>query len=680
MNTTLQSHKLRSQINCTPTVGAHVPIALGFGGTSLEARTHLATIQGALSLLRRGRFDPESSQAQRLMEIATDSTNSLLHGKEGLSNRQQPSINLSEAQAQAQLQLYGESKHKKDKKSIGIPRISQGYEHGQQLQASEARFRNIITNSADGIFIVDNQGLVKYANPAAESLFHTTADELLGKTLFGELVMEVDEEMNTRPIHKVGQSDSGPTRVVQTHVQVLRRDGQTAVAEMQVVETEWVGHVAVAYLVSLRDITDRLRAEEERDRFFTLSLDLLCIANFDGYFKRLNPAWEKTLGYTKEELFAQPFIDFVHPDDRAATIAEIQKIIAGVETISFENRYRCQGGEYRWLLWSATSFPEEQLIYATARDITDRKQAEVALRLSEAKERDRATQLSQTIGELKQTQGQLVQAEKMSSIGQLVAGVAHEINNPINFIHGNLDHVNQYTQDLLDLLELYQQQDPEPSPEIAALREAIDLEFLMADLPKVLDSMRMGTDRVREIVRSLRNFSRVDQAEVKAVDIHEGIDNTLLILQHRLKASGGKKEIQVVKDYGDLPLAECYPGQLNQVFMNILSNAIDALDEARDKKQELTIRIASQILENNHVAIRIADNGPGIPPEILNRLFDPFFTTKPVGKGTGLGLSISYQIVVEKHGGQLKCQSKPGQGTEFWVEIPVRCSHVTRKN
>lgn len=678
MNSTKQHQELRSQIHYYPTVGANDPIALGFGGASIEARTHLATIQGALSLLGRGRFDPQSSQAQRLMEIAMDSTNRLLDGKERLANQQQ--LSLSEAQAQARLQLSGASNGKKRKKSIRIRRICKGYENGQQLQASEARFRNIISNSADGIFIVDNKGLVKYANPAAASLFHATADELLGKTLFGELVMEVDEEMNTRLIHKVGQPDSGPARVVQTHVHLRRRDGKTAVAEMQVVETEWVGHVAVAYLVSLRDITDRLRAGEERDRFFTLSVDLLCIANFEGYFKRLNPAWEKTLGYTKAELFAQPFIEFVHPDERAATIAEIQKIVAGVETISFENRYRCKGGEYRWLLWSATSFPEEQLIYATARDITERKQAEVALRISEAKARDRATQLSQTIGELKQTQGQLVQAEKMSSIGQLVAGVAHEINNPINFIHGNLDHVKQYSQDLLDLLELYQQQDPEPSPEIAALKEAIDLEFLMADLPKVLDSMRMGTDRVREIVRSLRNFSRVDRAKVKAVDIHEGIDNTLLILQHRLKPSGGKKQIQVVKEYGDLPPVACYSGQLNQVFMNILSNAIDALDSARDNQQQPTISIASEMLENNHVAIRIADNGPGIPPEILNRLFDPFFTTKPVGKGTGLGLSISYQIVVEKHGGLLKCQSEPGQGTEFWVEIPVRSSHVTRPN
>lgn len=680
MNSTKQRQELRRQIHCCPTVGAKDPSALGFRGASLEARTHLATIQGALSLLSRGRFDPQSSQAHRLMEIAMDSTNCLLDGKEGLSKQEQLSISLSEAKAQAHLQLYGASNDKKRKKSIRIRRICKGYENGQQLQASEARFRNIISNSADGIFIVDRQGLVKYANPAAASLFNTTASELLGKTLYGKLVREVGEEMKTRLIHKVGQQDSGPARVVQTHVHVLRRDREAAVAEMQIVETEWIGHVAVAYLVSLRDITDRLRAEEERDRFFTLSHDLLCIANFDGYFKRLNPAWEKTLGYTKEELFAQPFIDFVHPEDRAATIAEIQKIVAGVETISFENRYRCQGGEYRWLLWSATSFPEEQLIYATARDITDRKQAEVALRISEAKERDRATLLSQTIQDLKQTQGKLVQAEKMSSVGQLVAGVAHEINNPINFIHGNLDHVNEYTQDLLNLLELYQQQHREPSPEIQAQREAIDLEFLMADLPKVLDSMRMGTDRVRGIVQSLRNFSRVEQAPVKEVDIHEGIDDTLLILHHRLKESGAKKEIQVVKQYGKLPLVECYTGQLNQVFMNILSNAIDALDSARDNQQEPTIVIISEMLDNHHVVIRIADNGPGIPPAIKNRLFDPFFTTKPVGKGTGLGLSISYQIVVEKHGGLLKCQSEPDRGSEFWVEIPVRCSHVARPN
>lgn len=679
MNSTKQRYDLWLGTHCYPTVFQSIITDTGArNDTKLEMRTHLATIQGALSLLSRQRFDPKSSQAQRLMEIVTDSTNSLLSATEGLSNQQQPLSSLSEAH-QAQLQLYG-SPPKKRKNSIGIRGISKGDEKGQQLEASEAGFRNIITNSADGIFIVDRKGSIKYANPAAESLFDTTADQLLGKTLYGELVMEVDEEINTRLIHKVGQPDSGPARVVQTHVHVMRGDVRTAIAEMQIVETEWIGHVAVAYLVSIRDITDRVRAEEERDRFFTLSLDLLCIASSDGYFKRLNPAWEKTLGYTKEELLSKPLIEFVHPDDRAATIAEIQKIIAGVETISFENRYRCKSGEYRWLLWSATSFPSEQLIYATARDITERKHSEVALRISEAKERDRATLLSQAVQELKQTQGQLVQAEKMSSIGQLVAGVAHEINNPINFIHGNLEHVNQYTQDLLNMLELYQQQYPAPSPEIEAQREAMDLEFLMADLPKVLDSMRMGTDRVREIVKSLRNFSRVDQAEVKAVDIHEGIDNTLLILGHRLKASGAKAGIQVVKEYGELPPVECYPGQLNQVFMNVLSNAIDALDEARDKKQQPSIRISSEMLENNHVAIRIADNGPGIPSEILNRLFDPFFTTKPIGKGTGLGLSISYHIVVEKHGGLLKCKSEPGQGTEFWVEIPVRRSHVARQN
>jgi len=286
-----------------------------------------------------------------------------------------------------------------------------------------------------------------------------------------------------------------------------------------------------------------------------------------------------------------------------------------------------------------------------------------------------AYQVEQTLQQLKNTQAQLVQSEKMSSLGQLVAGVAHEINNPVSFIAGNLTYATKYIQDLLYFLRLYQQHYPQPVAAIQEQAEEIDLEFLLEDLPKLVGSMQLGSDRIRQIVLSLRNFSRLDEAEIKQVDLHEGIDNTILILQHRLKSNGQSAEIHVVKDYADLPLVECYPGQLNQVFMNILSNAIDALDQKRVRREfhsAPAIKICTKVSPPGYVTVSIADNGPGMTEAVKAQLFDPFFTTKPVGTGTGLGLSISYQIVVEKHKGVLKCQSEPGLGAEFSIKLPLR--------
>ncbi|MEH2361916.1 ATP-binding protein [Nostoc sp.] len=271
----------------------------------------------------------------------------------------------------------------------------------------------------------------------------------------------------------------------------------------------------------------------------------------------------------------------------------------------------------------------------------------------------------------------LVQNEKMAALGQLVAGIAHEINNPINFIAGNLVHAIQYSQNLLDLIRLYQQCYPKPSAEIQTAIAEIELDFLSTDLPRLLTSMQVGTKRIEQIILSLRNFSRLDESEKKSVDIHEGIDSTLIILQSRLKNHETNGSIKIVKEYGDLPKIQCYAGLLNQVFMNILANAIDAIQDSlvishpsllRDKGQ---ICIHTELTDDKQVIIRISDNGPGIPESLQKQLFDPFFTTKPIGKGTGLGLSISHQIVVEKHGGQLECISAVGEGTEFMIKIPV---------
>lgn len=272
----------------------------------------------------------------------------------------------------------------------------------------------------------------------------------------------------------------------------------------------------------------------------------------------------------------------------------------------------------------------------------------------------------------------LLQNEKMAALGQLVAGIAHEINNPISFIYGNLPYANEYVQNLLYLLQCYQNDDPNSA---LALQE-VDLDFIKEDLPKLLASMMAGANRIQEIVVSLRNFSRLDEAEFKEVDIHEGIDNTLIMLQNSLKAKIDRPEIKIIKEYGDLPIIGCYAGQLNQVFMNIITNAIDALSESyhlsvtngksgQPAGKPLTIRIVTEVNEGRNVVIRIIDNGPGIPESIQKRLFDPFFTTKEVGKGTGLGLSISHQIIVEKHNGQLSCVSSVSEGSEFIIKIPI---------
>ena len=287
--------------------------------------------------------------------------------------------------------------------------------------------------------------------------------------------------------------------------------------------------------------------------------------------------------------------------------------------------------------------------------------------------------LEQTLNELKATQSQLIQTEKMSSLGQMVAGIAHEINNPVNFIYANIEHASNYIEFIINLLNLYQKEYPCSSDIIEQYKQDNDFNFIIQDLPKILDSMMLGSERIRKIVLGLRNFSRLDESATKPVDIHEGIDSTLMILQPRFQEKLGYSSNVITKKYGDIPLVQCYASQLNQVFMNIISNAIDVLKQRQEnlsttelKNNPSQIIIRTKTINNNWVQISIKDNGMGINPEVKQRIFDPFFTTKPVGEGTGLGLSISYQIVVEKHGGVLDCISAPGKGTEFIIEIPIK--------
>ncbi|MEI6330323.1 MAG: ATP-binding protein [Pseudanabaena sp. ELA645] len=347
-----------------------------------------------------------------------------------------------------------------------------------------------------------------------------------------------------------------------------------------------------------------------------------------------------------------------------------------------DDAYNHYDADYRMIERSLELSSEELLqVNNQLREMLTNVEGKVAERTAELIKTN--GELEQALTDLQQMQIHLIQAEKMSSLGQLIAGIAHEINNPVNFIHGNLSHLHNYVINLLSFIELSQKSLEKITPELESKAEEIDIEFIKIDLPKIIKSMEVGTHRIREIVLSLRNFSHIDEAELKPIDIHQGIEDTLLILGHRIKPqkNANSPRIQIVKQYGDLPLVNCYAGQLNQVFLNILVNAIDAIDEATSGQtsnifdRQPCISIQTQVIDDNYVEIAIADNGSGIPEAIQQQIFNPFFTTKPVGKGTGMGMAISYQIITEKHKGRLTCVSSLGKGTEFIIHIPINTEY-----
>jgi two-component system, NtrC family, sensor kinase len=558
----------------------------------------------------------------------------------------------------------------------------------RDLKASESRFRSTIEKNADGIAIVNKQGLVCFVNRSAEALFNCTEKELIGQEFFGNLVVEgsaCELEMDADIIPQVGQTDVAGIRVVKTEVEAVRKHKENAVVEMRLVETEWEGEMA--YLATLRDVTDRKRAQEILwlyDRAMAATSTGIVISdatNPEHPIIYCNPAFEKMTGYKRREILGKNcrFLQGSDTDPEAVKIIRQALQTESECQVTLKN-YRKDGTAF----WNALSISPVRdrtgkltHFIGVQRDITDRKQAEEALQQSETQSREQAMKLESALNELKDTHSQLVQSEKMSSLGLLIAGVAHEINNPVGFIYGNLVHLKNYSQDLLNLLKLYQEHYPDPVAEIKQQITENEIEFLAEDLPQIMSSMNVGIERISQIVQSLRNFSRHDNSQMKPVNLHEGIDSTLLILNHRLKGNGEMPPIQVIKEYGELPLVNCFSGQINQVFMNTIGNAIDALDEWNSGRsfQEMRdnpsqIKISTRAIESDFVEIKISDTGPGMSPEVQQRIFDTFFTTKPAGKGTGMGLSISYQIV-EKHKGELQCVSEIGQGTEFIIKLPI---------
>ena len=429
-------------------------------------------------------------------------------------------------------------------------------------------------------------------------------------------------------------------------------------------------------------LIEKLTESEQRYRSLVENLrEIIFECDLTGMLTFVNQAWTSTLGHPVKDVVGKCLGSFIN----VADISLWQSALQAKTNCHLELRFHGQDGSLFWLEL-AMQFRGKSGFSGALINITERKQAAMLLKQANEALEDRVKQrtaeliktnqeLQHTIQRLQCAQGQLVHREKMSSLGQLVAGVAHEINNPVSFVHCNLEPAQEYVRDILLLLELYQKHYPQPVSSIQDSLESFDIDFIKGDFPRLLDSMEMGTERIRKIVDSLRSFSRFEEASLQRVDIHEGINNTLLILNHRLK---GAREIQLNKDYSELPLIDCFPDQLNQVFMNLVSNAIDALLGSGDDGEtcfdqggaEPAITVRTYAGERS-VVVEISDNGPGISKDVVGKIFEPFFTTKPVGKGTGLGLSISHQIIVETHSGRISCISDIGKGTTFRVQLPL---------
>jgi PAS domain S-box-containing protein len=475
-------------------------------------------------------------------------------------------------------------------------------------------------------------------------------------------------------------------------IEVMQQQAQTQDLSLRVPENVWteVGQLGLQYNRVMEVLEDTMSFTEAILESVTDAI--ITFAKPSWEILTVNSSAEQIFGYSSSELVGRSIFQLFEwqtPNEVEQELLLHQWINKGRQEVLGT----CKNQKMQLILEATLTegkFGDKSFYTGMFRDVSKQKTAAEILRKEQEQLhnirqlQEKNDRLKKALKELKQTQNQLIQAEKMSSLGQLVAGVAHEINNPVSFVYGNLIHAQNYATDLLHILELYQQQFPDPGLLIQSEMEMMDLDFIKEDFPKLVDSMQVGADRIREIVRSLKTFSRHDEAELKTIDIHQGIESTLMILRNRIKPHGKYLGIEIIKQYKNPLKIECYAGQLNQVFMNILCNGIDALQEAMENgyfsgenngsslhKPKIWIKTDLDPCQQN-LQITITDNGPGISSESCAKLFDPFFTTKPVGKGTGLGLSISYQIIVERHRGKIWCNSQPTSGAEFVIEIPVQ--------
>jgi two-component system NtrC family sensor kinase len=534
----------------------------------------------------------------------------------------------------------------------------------QALRTSEARTRQVIDSARDAFVAIDSSGAIVDWNPLAQEMFGYSHVEAMGlstaNTIF-PVGQREEFEAGVRQFLETGQAPLMGRRLEMT---AMHRSGREFPVELVVsparINNAWF------FFAFIHDITARRRVAEERDRFFTLGLDMVCVSDFEGYFKRVNGAFETTLGYTPVEMMSRRWIEFVHPEDVETTLAEARKLAAGAVTIAFENRYRCKDGSYKWLMWTSVPVVKDQLLYAVARDMTERKRSEAELReknrlLECAIESERSARKA-----LQSAQGQLVQSEKLAGLGQMVAGVAHEINNPLSFVSNNVAVLQRDVAAVAKLLGLYERAEaagPEARPglleEIRQSAERVDLSYTISNLSDLIDRSREGLKRIQQIVKDLRDFARLDESALQEADLNAGVESTINIVRGHAK----KRQVQIFTDLHPLPHLRCYPAKLNQVIMNLIVNAIDA------SHPESAVTVRTCALDENGVRIDVIDQGQGIDPKIRERIFDPFFTTKPIGEGTGLGLSISYGIVRDHHG-RIEVQSEPGKGSTFSVFLP----------
>jgi two-component system, NtrC family, sensor kinase len=571
--------------------------------------------------------------------------------------------------------------------------ISRRKEVEEALKESEQRFSGIFQQAAVGIHLMKLDGEFLQVNPRFCQILGYTQSEIFNISL-DDITYDA-YDLETEHTYRCQLLD-GEIPTYSMEKRLIHKDGQIRWVNLSVSlvrDSEQKPQYGIGVLEDISEQKLAQQAQQESEArlrklaanipgviyTFTLSSDSSI------KFEYISSACREIQEVEPEEVLENGYIlyDQMHPDDRQRVTDANIRSAETLEPFECEWRIITKSGKLKWL--SARSRPERRengdtVWYGTLFDISDRKKSEEALRESEARERQKAQELEETLAELRRTQSQLVLAEKMASLGGLVAGIAHEINNPTNFIYGNIQPAKEYAEEILNVVNLYQKHYPKPVPEIAEQLKATDIDFITEDFPRLLKSVKQGANRISEIVLSLRNFSRLDESTCKKVDIHEGIDNALLILQHRLKPKLNYLGIEVIKEYGQLPPIKCFPSQLNQVFMNLLTNAIDAIEDSTFNCQlssaNSVIRICTSWLDSR-VVVRIADNGIGIKSEILPKIFDPFFTTKPVGKGTGLGLSISYKIIVDAHKGELRCNSQYLKGSEFIIELPILNHEVT---